>query len=68
MTLKGTRKNMKLNGGDNKFLKDRLFKSFNDNKNYYLDIFIRKSNINELLKEARKLGSTDNTSILFWIL
>lgn len=54
---------MKLNGGDNKLLKDRLFKSFNDNKNYYLDIFIRKSNINELLKLSSVLNIAPKTII-----
>ena len=50
MILKGTRK---IKGGDNKILEDKLFELFKINKNTYLKIFLRETNIQKFIPFAK---------------
>ena len=49
MTLKGTRKTMKLKGGDDNLLQEELFQFFNTHKNGNFDTYYKKLKINRLL-------------------
>ena len=58
MRLKGTNTRLKIKGGKNKLLKEKLFEFFNKNKNYYLDNFIE-----ELTEKLKEISGTNIRSV-----
>jgi len=56
MTLKKTRKNKRLLGGDNEILKGKIFELFKENKKLHVDELAKNKKVNYVLSAAKQYG------------